>query len=410
MRYPIYTSTTAAYLSFIILVPALASSFSIIARPQRIDAVGRDKMLMKPAVLRNTARHSTQTEWVPLDPESLVAAPCLIEQTLCVADESVHQPRRAKDFHYAKAVLDAWKQQELDEGDSVWSAETCRVQYAATYGSDSERDPNPGKQPSLLHGHLIRKGSSGALGTQSSTPRPGILFFHTGAGPQDLFLFWKAVALVQKLDCVVLIADILGDETGWAWDADRSRYQQAREHVLAQKNTDDPNDDESRSRPELRARIRAALDVLGKQDEIDTDRLGAMGWCLGGYPILELGQMNLPSVKAMATFHGVFGEDERAHGSNLPSPEGSASGEGTADIIICHGVEDPFVSNQSLEYALETLQAHRHRTSLLQLSAKHGYTNPAQDFNDSDAFAYNAEAANKAWNQAVNLFVRTVGG
>lgn len=54
------------------------------------------------------------------------------------------------------------------------------------------------------------------------------------------------------------------------------------------------------------------------------------------------------------------------------------------------------------------LQGLGHRTSLLQLEAKHGFTNPAQEFNPNPAFAYDAEAASKAWKQAVALLRRTL--
>jgi dienelactone hydrolase len=77
-------------------------------------------------------------------------------------------------------------------------------------------------------------------------------------------------------------------------------------------------------------------------------------------------------------------------------------------VLICHGTEDPFMSSTALEQALATLQARRYRTSLLQLPARHGFTNPAQDFNDNPAFAFEQESAAKAWKQATNLLRRTL--
>ena len=66
--------------------------------------------------------------------------------------------------------------------------------------------------------------------------------------------------------------------------------------------------------------------------------------------------------RALATFHGVF--------DGLSPPFELAEDKGSSvDVLICHGTEDPFVSPENVEQALATFQAHRFRTSLLQLSA-----------------------------------------
>mmetsp|Transcript_8718 Transcript_8718/g.16615 ORF Transcript_8718/g.16615 Transcript_8718/m.16615 type:complete len:366 (+) Transcript_8718:62-1159(+) len=321
-----------------------------------------------------TARLSAMTrgDWQPLDPDSLVSAPCLIEQTLCQPSDA--QAQLAKDFDYAKAVLDSWKEDEEFSWKAVWRP--------VIYQDESV---------SNLHGYCIRReAKEGETGKMI----PGIIFFHTGAGPHDMFLLYKAVSLVNSMeeDCVVFIADILGDESGWAWDPDRTRYSAARENVLVV----ETNANSGPYRPLLQQRIQAALDYLSNNECVD--RYAAFGWCLGGHPILEISRMTnaRSTFKALVTFHGVF--------DGLPSPTDSdEESSGSVDVLICHGTEDPFVSDENLEKALATLQAHRFRTSLLQLPAKHGFTNPAQDFNENPAFAFDAESATKAWRQATNL-------
>jgi len=319
---------------------------------------------------------TTNNEWKQLDPESLVSAKCLIEQTLCQPNDD--QPQLAKDFNYASAVLDAWKQQEEEDSDKVWMTETMPIVY------HDEQD-NP------LYGHLVRR-----PGKTDSTI-PGVVLFHTGAGPHDLFLLWKAAALVNADEylshgCVVLIADILSDDTGWGWSPDRNKYNQVMKQVLTNDNS---------QRPMLQQRIRAAIDTLVDQDNVDSNRLSALGWCLGGHAILELGRMNVSGMRAMATFHGVFDE--------LPiSIQEDTENENRSEILICHGTKDPFVSDAALENALATFQHHRHLASLLQLQgAKHGFSNPAQDFNENEAFGFNQEAAHKAWRQTLALLKRT---
>jgi dienelactone hydrolase len=312
-------------------------------------------------------------DWQALDPESLVSAPCLIEQTLCQASGT--QARLAKDKDYATAVLDAWK----DDEQADWEAVYKPVVYTAAAGDGA-----------TLHGYCIRR----HLPAADEEALPGIIFFHTGAGPHDLFLLYKAVALVNTLPCVVLMADVLSDASGWSWSADRTRYTAARKEVLAA--------DVDGVRPLLQQRIRAALDFLAQ--DAGVDRYAVLGWCLGGHSVLEISRMeNVEAVRAMATFHGVF------DGLPPPPPVDAETTAAQPEVLICHGTEDPFVSSTALEQALATLQARRYRTSLLQLPARHGFTNPAQDFNENPAFAFAPEAAAKAWKQATNLLQRTLG-
>ncbi len=87
---------------------------------------------------------------------------------------------------------------------------------------------------------------------------PGVILFHTGAGPHGAFLHWRADSpagsdrTFGKGGCVILIADILGDGVGWAW-RDKNWYKAARSSLLAR--------DESGGRKALEARVRAAVDA-----------------------------------------------------------------------------------------------------------------------------------------------------
>jgi dienelactone hydrolase len=235
---------------------------------------------------------------------------------------------------------------------------------------------------------------------------PGIILFHTGAGPQDLFLRWKADSLVNDKEtfgangAVVFIADILGDGMGWAWDTDRSRYAKVRSAVLV------PN--ENGERPNLKARIQAALDCVVSQPGVDRDRIGAIGFCLGGHPILELGRMKNESVKCMVTFHGVFDGVTEMHleeANERQADEGDADNSNTdatsqCNVLICTGNDDPFVKPTDLDAATDMFERLGYNTTVVRYdNTKHGFTNPAQAHNTNPSFGYNEEVSGLAWDE-----------
>lgn len=154
---------------------------------------------------------------------------------------------------------------------------------------------------------------------------------------EDIFLRWKADSLVVQTGCVVLIADILGDETGWAWH-DREKYDTVRKKVLL------PN--ENGERKQLTSRVQAAIDTISTQHGVDKGRIGVMGFCLGGHPVLELARMKNPSVKALVTFHGVFDSIKKL------SPVSIGQDVANCNVLVCSGADDPFVADEDLSEAM----------------------------------------------------------
>jgi hypothetical protein len=118
--------------------------------------------------------------------------------------------RMAKDQEYLTAVMTHWKEQQ---GPRLHVIERSPITYAA------DRDD----QKQLLYGQLFRRVKESNL-YNGTAKLPVILLFHTAAGPQDVFLYYKADILLQNFDCIVMICDILSDADGWAWDSDRTRY------------------------------------------------------------------------------------------------------------------------------------------------------------------------------------------
>ena len=317
-------------------------------------------------------------------------------------------PQLAKDDDYAGAVQQAWRNDVKERDENSVESESAPLVYVDEDGVQ-------------LYGHVVRRRGmvrDNKMDTSSATGEmdelmPGIVFFHTGAGPQDVCLRWKADVLVTAADvfpngCVVLIADILSDGIGWGWSSDRSRYNSVRTNVLG------VSDKSEGVRVNLRKRIGAAMEAIKSVPGVDPSRLAALGWCLGGHSVLELARMQYPGLRCMVTYHGVF--------DGIPAPQNikSASSDvsitsvgaelaskvspAASNILICNGNDDPFVPKAALQNAVDTMSSFGYRVRLVNYpGARHGFTNPAQDFNPNAAFAFHEQAASESWRTTKGL-------
>ena len=322
-------------------------------------------------------------EWTPLT-DLLRADP----SELCRSSTDASSPRLAKDEGFALEVQKIWKEEvaRRRQGEGTVRAVGKPISYQTSEGTP-------------LYGYVARPE------TVTDGGLPGILLFHTGAGPHDVFLRWKAESLVTNPDiggCVCLICDIISDDTGWAWSSDRTKYNDARTKVF--QTAFDGNG--KAYRPELQRRVQAAVDALKDLTFVDSTRIGSLGFCMGGHPCLEIGRMNISGMKAAVTFHGVFDSvavdqvTEVAHvsGADNPAPADRPC------CLVCNGEDDPFVKSEDLEKCKQTFENNGWEWNLVQYErTRHGFTNPAQDLNPSDAFAFNEDAAWKSWKSACDL-------
>ena len=342
--------------------------------------------------------------WVPGDELLHQSPPSALASS--AREQNPLRPQLARDEKYASAIINAWKDEVSSR--SIKSSPSVSAPYV--YSCKEDRS-------SALYGYIYRasppsqlKLDDNSLATTQNNNNPpllpGVILFHTGAGPQDLFLRWKADSLVNSRDvfgdggCIVLIADILGDDSGWAWN-DRVRYEAVRNELL--------EIDEYGCRRKLIGRVQAAIDAISSQPGVDQNCIGALGFCLGGQPILELAKMKNPSVKVMVTFHGVF--DGVSVGRLDPIEDRSANDVTKYQVLVCTGADDPFVSTDDLDASMTLFRHSGYQSQLLKFEkTRHGFTNPAQDYNPSDAFAYNEEAHYQAWSATLSLLKEMKSG
>ena len=214
---------------------------------------------------------------------------------------------------------------------------------------------------------------------------PGVVLFHTAAGPRDLFLSWKAEVLAAR-GCCVLVADLFGDANGDGWDGAWAAAPRA----------------ELRDPAVLLDRAAAAVTALRALEPVDGSKCACLGWCLGGRAAAALAAASPEGLKAAVSFHGVF---------DAAVVEAAAAGRKDAPscaLLILSGSDDPFVPDLDGAVAALAAAGVPYETHVYG-GAKHGFTNPAQALNDNAAFAYDDKAATGAWALAEQALVAALG-
>jgi dienelactone hydrolase len=142
-----------------------------------------------------------------------------------------------------------------------------------------------------------------------------------------------------------------------------------------------------RGTPLMRQRAKAGLEVLAKHKLADSQRLAAMGYCLGGTTVLELAYSGA-DLQGVASFHG---------GLSLPKPEDKNI---KAKILVLHGADDPMIKPEEIAAFQEAMrQAGTEWQMVLYGGAVHSFTNPDADKAGLKGAAYNAAADQRSWQQ-----------
>ena len=207
-----------------------------------------------------------------------------------------------------------------------------------------------------------------------SGPQPGVLVCHTIRG-RTAFEDGKAEALAD-LGYVALTVDLYGTHTR---DADLETYRGLMTDLKA-------------DRPHLQSELNAWLDILAAQDEVDTGRLGAIGFCFGGLCALDIARSGA-EIGGVVSFHGLF-----------DPPDHTESNRIRAKVLALHGWDEPLAPPDMVAALGDELtgmgadwQIHAYGNTL------HAFTNPAA--NDVSAgTVYDDNANRRSWAAMQNFF------
>lgn len=145
--------------------------------------------------------------------------------------------------------------------------------------------------------------------------------------------------------------------------------------------------------PTLRARMRAALDVLISHPNVDRAKLAGVGFCFGGTAVLELARDGAP-VAATIGFHSGLGTTRPEDAKNIKGK-----------VLVCLGHEDPIITEKGRNAFMDEMGA-ANVDWLMHVydGAGHSFTNRDVDAFNIPGFAYNEEADRKSWQAMRDVF------
>ena len=142
-----------------------------------------------------------------------------------------------------------------------------------------------------------------------------------------------------------------------------------------------------RSDPDyLRARVRAGLDALARVGEFDASRLAAVGYCFGGFAVLELARSGAP-LGAVASFHGLLTTRRTAEPGSI-----------RARVAVFTGARDPLVPPEDVaSFQAEMMRADADWQMAVYGQALHSFTNEDVDRLDDPRMRYDRQAHEQSW-------------
>ena len=135
----------------------------------------------------------------------------------------------------------------------------------------------------------------------------------------------------------------------------------------------------------LRANVRTNMDALAAVDGVDTQRLGAIGYCLGGTAVLELARSGY-RCQGVVSFHGLLATE-------LPASPDSL----VASILVCTGADDPYAPLTDVTaFQTEMTNADADCQVIVYTGTQHSWTNPDSS-REWPGIAYHPRNAARSW-------------
>ncbi len=143
----------------------------------------------------------------------------------------------------------------------------------------------------------------------------------------------------------------------------------------------------------LRKRAHAGLDKLASLPQVDSSKLAAIGFCMGGTFSLELARDGAP-LRGIVSFHG-----------GLQTQRPAAAGKVKARILICTGADDPMIPVAQVNAAAEEFTKAKANWQIISYAdTVHSFTNVDADSVGMPGIKYNKHADEHSWKAMKSFF------
>ena len=145
-----------------------------------------------------------------------------------------------------------------------------------------------------------------------------------------------------------------------------------------------------------KTRLDAALNKLKTYSQLDTANVAAIGYCFGGFVVLNAAKLGA-DLKGVVSFHGGLG--------GVPVKKELIK----AKILVCHGEADDFVNKEVEPFKKSMDSAGVEYTFKSYPNATHAFTNPNATENGKKfnmPIRYDAAADSASWNDMKDFFNR----
>lgn len=204
-------------------------------------------------------------------------------------------------------------------------------------------------------------------------PRPGVIVVHEWWGHND-YARSRAEQLAG-MGYVAFAVDMYGDGKKADHPSEAGEFSKA---VMENQDT-------------ARDRFKAAMDVLEDHDLTDPTQMAAIGYCFGGSTVLNMARQGV-DLNGVASFHG-----------GLTTSTPARAGEVQAKVLVLHGADDEFISDEQIEAFKNEMEAADVDYEFVAYEgATHSFTNPqADEFAEEFGMpiGYHPEADQASWSR-----------
>lgn len=254
---------------------------------------------------------------------------------------------------------------------------------AQTGKKEEDADNKEVKQPKIVSKEVtyeldsVKMTGYLAYDENATEKRPGILVVHEWWGHNEYVR--RRARMIAELGYVALAIDMYGDGKVAQHPQDAQKFMR---EVMS-------------SMDVAKGRFEKGLDQLRNHDKVSSDKIGAVGYCMGGSIVLTMANAGY-DLDAVAAFHAGVGLGV------WPEPGMKTK------VLVCNGAADTFIPERAIvnfKNKMDSAQADYRYISYE--GAMHGFTSKEADENGKKfgiGLAYHPEADSASWEEMKRLF------